>query len=63
MYLFNNHHLLALAPSGHHNVTDSYVQIQTMFGERAADCAADDTACNTNTNTDANNDTNKNGGN
>ena len=63
VYLFNNHHLLALAPSGHHNVTDSYVQIQTMFGERAADCAADDTACNTNTNTDANNDTNKNGGN
>ncbi len=63
VYLFNNHHLLALAPSGHHNVTDSFVQIQTMFGERAADCAADDTACNTNTNTDADNNTNKNGGN
>lgn len=48
-YSFSNKHLLAIAPSGRHNVTDSYVQIQAMFGERAADCAADDTACNTNT--------------
>lgn len=48
-YKFDYSHLLAIAPSGHHNVTDSYVQIQNMFGERASDCAADDVACQTNT--------------
>ena len=42
---FNNHHVLAIGPTGRHNVTDSYVQIQNMFGERAADCAEDDVAC------------------
>ncbi|MBR2855714.1 hypothetical protein IKE99_02100 [Candidatus Saccharibacteria bacterium] len=42
---FNNTHMLALAPSGRRNVTDSYVQIQAMFGERAADCAAGDATC------------------
>lgn len=47
VYAFNNHHMLAIPPSGRFNVTDSYVQIQAMFGERAADCAEDDTACNT----------------
>lgn len=62
VYLFNNHHMLALAPSGHHNVTDSYVQIQAMFGERAADCEEDDTACNSNT-TNLENDTTKKGDN
>lgn len=50
IYNFNNHHVLAFPPTGRHNVTDSYVQIQAMFGERAEDCAEDDTACNTNTN-------------
>ena len=47
VYAFNNHHVLAIPPSGRYNVTDSYVQIQAMFGERAADCAENDTACNT----------------
>ena len=47
-YKFSNAHLLALAPSGRHNVTDSYVQIQAMFGERAADCPEGDTACSNN---------------
>ncbi len=47
VYTFNNHHVLAIPPSGRYNVTDSYVQIQAMFGERAADCAENDTACNT----------------
>lgn len=42
---FKNSHMLALAPSGRRNVTDSYVQIQSMFGERAADCAEGDAAC------------------
>ena len=45
-YSFNNHHLIAVAPSGRHNVTDSYVQIQKMFSERAADCDPEDTVCN-----------------
>ena len=45
VYDFNNTHMLALAPSGRYNVTDSYVQIQAMFGERARDCAKDDAAC------------------
>ena len=44
-YLFNNHHFIALAPSGHHNVTDSYVQIQSMFSERATDCDENDADC------------------
>ncbi len=47
VYKFSNAHMLALAPSGRRNVTDSYVQIQAMFGERAADCEEGDTACNT----------------
>lgn len=46
VYDFNNMHMIALAPLEYYNVTDSYVQIQAMFGERAKDCAADDTACN-----------------
>ena len=45
VYNFNNKHMLALAPSGRYNVTDSYVQIQAMFGQRAKDCAKDDAAC------------------
>ena len=48
VYKFNNHHVIAIAPSGRRNVTDSYVQIQAMFGERATDCAEDDTSCKDN---------------
>ncbi len=44
-YKFSNHHLLAFGPAGRHNVTDSYVQIQAMFGERATDCPEGDTTC------------------
>ena len=54
VYKFTNTHMLAIAPSGRHNVTDSYVQIQAMFGERAADCAADDAACNSDSNSKSN---------
>ena len=49
VYNFNNPHMMAIAPSGRRNVTDSYVQIQAMFGERAKDCAKDDTTCSSNT--------------
>jgi len=45
VYAFKNHHVLAIGPTGRYNVTDSYVQIQNMFGERATDCAEGDTAC------------------
>ena len=55
-YEFNKTHLLALAPSDHRNVTDSYVQVQSMFGQRASDCAEGDTDCKTNkTNSGGNN--------
>ena len=60
---FNNTHMLALAPSGRRNVTDSYVQIQAMFSERAADCAPGDATCanaQTDANTNSTNSTNNN---
>ncbi len=44
-FKFENSHMLALAPSGRRNVTDSYVQVQAMFGKRAKDCDKNDTAC------------------
>ncbi len=47
VFNFNNHHMMAIPPSGRHNVTDSYIQIQAMFGERAKDCAAGDSTCST----------------
>ena len=50
IYSFTNQHFIAIPPSTRRNVTDSYVQIQNMFGERAADCAADDVDCNSKTN-------------
>ena len=48
VYNFQNYHMMAIAPTGRRNVTDSYVQIQAMFGERARDCAEGDTACSAN---------------
>lgn len=48
VYNFSNHHVLAIAPSGRYNVTDSYVQVQAMFGKRAVDCAEGDASCNNN---------------
>lgn len=58
-FQFTNTHMLAIAPSGQRNVTDSYVQIQAMFGQRASDCAEGDTDCNS-TNTSSTNNTNQN---
>ena len=54
VYKFTNNHMLAIGPTGRYNVTDSYVQIQNMFEQRAADCSEDDAACN-NTNSGGNN--------
>jgi hypothetical protein len=47
VYDFNNAHMIALSPSERRNVTDSYVQIQAIFGERAKDCQEGDAACTT----------------
>ncbi|MDO4611284.1 MAG: hypothetical protein Q4B34_00230 [Candidatus Saccharibacteria bacterium] len=55
VFSFNNKHLLSLSPTGRHNVTDSYLQLQDMFAERAEDCAEGDTTCNNNANTGGNN--------
>ena len=45
VYKFNNKHVLAIGPEGRYNVTDSYTQVQAMFGARAKDCDEGDTAC------------------
>lgn len=45
VFAFSNHHMLALGPTNRVNVTDSYVQIQSIFAKRASDCAEDDLAC------------------
>ena len=50
VYAFNNFHMLAIAPAGVHNVTDSYDQLQRMFVEAAKNCAEDDSACTNTTN-------------
>lgn len=44
-YKFANKHMIAIAPSGRHNVTDSYIQIREMFSEPAEDCSASDETC------------------
>ena len=44
-YMFSNKHMVAIAPSGRHNVTDSYIQLSEMFSERAEDCAEGDASC------------------
>ena len=66
-YKFNNHHMIALAPSGRVNVTDSFVQIQSMFEQRASDCEEGDTSCESTVNsggdeTNTNNNNQTNGG-
>jgi hypothetical protein len=45
-FKFVNPHMLAVAPSDRRNVTDSYIQIQNIFGAPASDCAANDAQCN-----------------
>lgn len=49
VFQFVNTHMLATAPAGRRNVTDSYVQIQAIFKERAKDCSSDDIDCINNT--------------
>lgn len=45
VYKFEDKHMLAIAPSGRFNVTDSYMQIQAMFSAPATDCSENDTNC------------------
>lgn len=47
VFSFKNKHVLMVGPSGYINVTDSYTQIQNMFGERATDCETGDASCYT----------------
>ena len=56
VFNFNNHHMLALPPAGRRNVTDSYAQIQSIFAERATDCAQNDTECITTPTSDSSSD-------
>lgn len=46
VFRFTNKHVMAISPTGQ-NVTDSYVQVQGMFAERAADCSDSDVVCTT----------------
>lgn len=48
VFSFANKHVIAIGPANRFNVTDSYVQIQNIFGKRAADCQPGDTTCNQN---------------
>ncbi|MBR3256837.1 hypothetical protein IKG02_00925 [Candidatus Saccharibacteria bacterium] len=45
IFNFNNKHMIAIAPSGRVNVTDSLLQVESIFGERAEDCDPSDAAC------------------
>ncbi len=42
---FQNKHMMAIAPSGRQNMTDSYLQIEGMFAKEAEECDPEDTAC------------------
>ncbi|MBQ3430611.1 hypothetical protein IJG20_00700 [Candidatus Saccharibacteria bacterium] len=42
---YNNKHLIAIAPTGRVNVTDSLLQVETMFSEKAIVCTEGDAAC------------------
>ena len=42
--LFKNKHVLAIGPNGQ-DVTDSYQQVEGIFGERAEDCKSSDVVC------------------
>lgn len=44
-FKFNTNHAIFFGPDGKYNVTDSYLQVQNMFSQRAMDCANGDTAC------------------
>lgn len=47
IFAFKNKHVAVIAPNDQ-NVTDSYVQIESMFEKKAADCLPGDAACKAN---------------
>ena len=55
VFMFKNKHMMAIAPTGRTNVTDSYSQIENMFSERAIDCEDGDVECRTATTVEKNN--------
>ena len=61
-YKFNNHHMIATPPPNRVNVTDSFVQIQNMFSQRASDCEEGDTSCESSVNEGGDNNTKENKG-
>lgn len=42
---FQNKHMMAIAPSGRRNMTDSFLQIEGMFAKEAEECDPEDSAC------------------
>lgn len=38
VFSFNNKHMIEIAPSGRTNVTDSFIQVEEMFSEKAVKC-------------------------
>lgn len=44
-FAFRNKHVMAIGPNGQ-NVTDSYVQLESLFAEPAEKCSASDSECN-----------------
>lgn len=48
-FAFKNKHMMAIGPMGQ-NVTDSFIQIGTMFTQEATECAPEDTECLNNAN-------------
>lgn len=48
VFAFKNKHVMAILPT-EQNVTDSYIQIESMFEKKATDCLVGDTGCSANT--------------
>ena len=44
VFMFKNKHVIPLTPAGQ-NVTDSYLQVENIFEQKAVDCRNNDTAC------------------
>lgn len=57
-FIYANKHMMAIGPMGQ-NVTDSFVQISSMFAKEAQACAEDDLECLGNTENSGNESTNQ----
>lgn len=45
VFSFQNKHMMTIAPTGEHNMTDSYIQLQNMFTAPAIDCSEEEADC------------------